>query len=136
MNGTRRRKFFKTCAGAASDGFVRGFAILSAFQFAGAVVHALGVPMPGVVIGLLLFTASLLLGWIKLEWVESTSSLLLKHMLLFFVPMTVLTMRLAPYLKAHWAALSVSVVASTLAVMLTTGLVAEFLLHKEGKAAE
>jgi holin-like protein len=136
MNGTRRRKFFKTCAGGASDGFARGFAILSAFQFAGAVVHALGVPMPGVVIGLLLFTASLLLGWIKLEWVESTSSLLLKHMLLFFVPMTVLTMRLAPYLKAHWAALSVSVVASTLAVMLTTGLVAEFLLHKEGKAAE
>jgi len=115
---------------------MRGFAILGAFQFAGAVAHALGVPMPGAVIGLVLFTASLFLGWIKLEWVESTTSFLLKHMLLFFVPMTVLTIRLAPMIKANWAALSVSIVVSTLAVMLTTGLVAELLLHKEGAVTE
>jgi holin-like protein len=114
---------------------MRGFAILSAFQFAGAVVHAFGVPMPGAVLGLVLFTASLFLGWIKLEWVESTSSFLLKHMLLFFVPMTVLTMRLAPMIRANWAALSVSIVVSTLAVLLTTGLVAEFLLRKKGTVA-
>jgi holin-like protein len=115
---------------------MRGFAILAAFQFAGAVAHALGLPMPGAVIGLVLFTASLFLGWIKLEWVESTTNFLLKHMLLFFVPMTVLTMRLAPIIKANWAALSVSIVVSTLAVLLTTGLVAELLLHKEGPVAE
>jgi holin-like protein len=115
---------------------MRGFAILSAFQFAGAVVHALGVPMPGAVVGLILFTASLFLGWVKVEWVESTSSLLLKHMLLFFVPMTVLTMRLAPMLRANWAALSVSILVSTLAVMLTTGLVADFLLRRKSAEAE
>jgi len=92
--------------------------------------------MPGVVIGLVLFTASLFLGWIKLEWVESSSSFLLKHMLLFFVPMTVLTMRLAPLIRANWAALSVSILVSTLAVMVTTGLVAELLLHKKDKVAE
>jgi holin-like protein len=115
---------------------MRGFAILSAFQFAGAVIHAFGFPMPGAVVGLLLFTASLFLGWIKLEWVESTTGFLLKHMLLFFVPMTVLTMRLAPMIKANWAALLVSIAVSTLAVMLTTGLVAELLLHKKGAATE
>ncbi len=115
---------------------MRGLAILGAFQFAGTVAHALGFPMPGAVIGLVLFTASLFLGWIKLEWVESTTSFLLKHMLLFFVPMTVLTMRLAPMIKANWAALSVSVVVSTLAVMVTTGLVAEFLLQKKGRVAK
>jgi holin-like protein len=114
---------------------MRGFVILVAFQFVGAVIHALGLPMPGAVVGLILFTASLFLGWIKLEWVESTTSLLLKHMLLFFVPMTVLTMRLAPVIKANWAALSVSVVVSTLAVMLTTGLVADFLLRKKSTVA-
>src|ERR1700686_797252 len=103
---------------------MRGFAILSAFQFAGGVAHALGIPMPGAVIGLILFTASLFLGWIKLEWVESTATFLLKHMLLFFVPMTVLTMRLAPLIRANWAALSVSIAVSTLAVLLTTGFVA------------
>jgi len=85
---------------------------------------------------LVLFTASLFLGWIKLEWVESSSSFLLKHMLLFFVPMTVLTMRLAPLIRANWAALSVSILVSTLAVMVTTGLVAELLLHKKDKVAE
>lgn len=115
---------------------MRGFAILSAFQFAGAAVHALGVSMPGAVVGLILFTASLFLGWVKVEWVESTSSLLLKHMLLFFVPMTVLTMRLAPMLRANWAALAVSILVSTLAVMLTTGLVADFLLHRKSEGAE
>jgi holin-like protein len=115
---------------------MRGFAILSGFQFVGAVIHALGFPMPGAVVGLIIFTASLFLGWVKLEWVESTTSLLLKHMLLFFVPMTVLTMRLAPMIRANWAALSVSIVVSTLAVMVTTGLVAEFLLHKKGTAAQ
>ncbi len=109
---------------------------MGAFQFAGAAVHALGVSMPGAVIGLILFTVSLFLGWIKLEWVEPTASFLLRHMLLFFVPMTVLIMRLAPIVKKNWAALSVSIVVSTLAVMVTTGLVAEFLLHKEGPAAE
>ena len=92
--------------------------------------------MPGVVIGLVLFTASLFLGWIKLEWVEFSSSFLLKHMLLFFVPMTVLTMRLAPMIRANWAELSVSIMVSTLAVMVTTGLVAELLLHRKDKVAE
>jgi holin-like protein len=115
---------------------MRGLAILAGFQFAGAAAHTLGIPMPGAVIGLILFTASLFLGWIKLEWVESTTSFLLKHMLLFFVPMAVLSMRLAPIIKANWAALSVSMVVSTLAVMLTTGLVAELLLHKKGAVAE
>jgi holin-like protein len=115
---------------------MKGFAILSGFQLAGGVAHALGFPIPGSVIGLILFTAALFLGWIKLEWVESAASLLLNHMLLFFVPMTVLTMRLAPLIKANWAALSVSIVVSTLAVLVTTGLVAEFLLHKEGVGAE
>jgi holin-like protein len=115
---------------------MRGFAILAGFQLAGAGIHALGVPMPGAVIGLVLFTASLFLGWVRLEWVEATANFMLKHMLLFFVPMTVLTLRLAPLIRANWAALSVSIVVSTLAVMLTTGLVAEWLLHRKDRVGQ
>lgn len=115
---------------------MKGFAILAGFQFIGAAVHTIGVPMPGSVIGLILFTASLFLGLVKLEWVEPAAAFLLKHMLLFFVPMTVLTMRLAPIIRANCAALSVSLVVSTLAVLLTTGLMAEFLLRKEGPVSE
>jgi holin-like protein len=110
---------------------MKGFGILAGFQFGGVAMHSLGVPMPGAVLGLILFTISLFLGLVKLEWVESAANLLLKHMLLFFVPMTVLTMRLSNVIRANWAALSVSIVVSTLAVMLTTGLVAELLLRKK-----
>ncbi len=92
--------------------------------------------MPGAVIGLILFAACLFLGWIKLEWVEESSSFLLKHMLLFFVPMTVMTMRLALVLRANWAALTVSILVSTLAVMATTGLVADLLLRRKDGATK
>lgn len=88
--------------------------------------------MPGAVLGLVFFTISLFAGWIKLEAVEEAANFLLRHMLLFFVPMTVLTMRLAGVLRANWVALTVGTVVSTLAVMLTTGLVAEWLLHRQG----
>lgn len=115
---------------------MKGFAILCGFQFVGVLIHLLGVPMPGAVIGLILFTMSLFAGLVKLEWVEESSSFLLRHMLLFFVPMTVLTMRLVPVLKANWAALSVSILVSTLAVMATTGLVADLLLHRKSGATK
>lgn len=92
--------------------------------------------MPGAVIGLILFAACLFLGWVKLEWVEESSNFLLKHMLLFFVPMTVMTMRLAPVLRANWAALLVSIFVSTLAVMASTGLVADYLLRRKDGAAK
>ncbi|MDR3764875.1 MAG: CidA/LrgA family protein [Acidobacteriota bacterium] len=115
---------------------MRGFAILSAFQLVGTLIHVVGVPMPGAVIGLFLFTASLFLGWVKLEWVEDSSNFLLKHMLLFFVPMTVMTMRLASVLRANWAALTVSIFVSTLAVMATTGLVADLLLRRKERAVK
>jgi holin-like protein len=115
---------------------MRGFALLLVFQLAGAALHAVGVPVPGSVIGLLLLTAALFSGIVRLESVEPTANFLLKHMLLFFVPMTVLTMRLGPMLQANWRALAVIIAVSTVAVMLSTGLVAELLLAKEGPVQE
>ena len=104
---------------------MRGIAILLSFNLLGAVLHtALGVPLPGGVLGLMLFTACLFLKWIKLEWVEQTASLLLRHMLLFFAPVIVGVIQFGPQIRQEWAAISVSLIGSTLAVMLVTGWIA------------
>lgn len=101
---------------------MRGFAILLAFQVAGTffeeVVH---LPMPGNVVGLLLFLAALSLGWVKLHWVEQTASWLLKHMMLFFAPFVVGTIVFFPLLSREWAAVLLPVVVSTVLIIAVTG---------------
>ena len=60
---------------------MRGLAILLLFNLVGLVLQkAAGVPLPGGVIGLILCTACLFAGIVKLEWVEPAAHLLLRHM--------------------------------------------------------
>jgi len=104
---------------------MRGFAILLVFNLLGNLLHAgLGVPLPGGVLGLILFTACLFLKLIKLEWVEQTATLLLRHMLLFFAPVIVGVIQFGPQIRQEWLAIAVSLIGSTLAVMLVTGWIA------------
>ncbi|MFC0213940.1 CidA/LrgA family protein [Paenibacillus chartarius] len=99
-----------------------GFAILLGFNLLGLAVKELGhIPLPANLIGLILFTASLFLRIVKLEWVEQTAGFLTKHMLLFFVPFLVGTMTFFPYIGAHWLSVGVSLVGSTFAVLAATG---------------
>ncbi|WP_317617263.1 CidA/LrgA family protein [Paenibacillus elgii] len=50
---------------------MRGFAILLGFYLLGTILQlGLKLPLPANVIGLILFTASLFLKWVKVEWVE------------------------------------------------------------------
>ena len=66
---------------------VRGFAIIGGFLFLGILMHRMGVPIPGGVIGLLGFYLAMSAGIVKLQWVEKTANLLLRHMVLMFVPL-------------------------------------------------
>jgi holin-like protein len=109
---------------------VLGFFILIAFELIGLELHRLGVPLPGPVAGLALFTFSLFAGWIKLEWVEKPSALLLRNMLLFFVPIIMGLVRLSPTLRQYWFPIAGSLFISLIAVMLTTGTVSHYLLHR------
>jgi holin-like protein len=109
---------------------MQGFAILLGFQLLGLALQRAGVPMPAPVLGMLLFTLSLFAGWIKLEWVEQPAGLLLRNMLLFFVPVTVAVMGLAPELARQWLPIAGSLVVSFVAVILTTGLISHLLLPK------
>ncbi|MCZ8521493.1 MULTISPECIES: CidA/LrgA family protein [Paenibacillus] len=101
---------------------MRGFAILLGFYFLGAILHEfLGIPLPANVIGLILFTLSLFLGWIRLEWVEAASGFLIKHMLLLFTPFVVGTMVFFDRIGQEAIPLILTLAGSTFGVLFITG---------------
>jgi holin-like protein len=112
-------------------GFLRGVALLLAFDFAGVGLHWLGVPLPAGVLGLLLLFAALSLGLVQLAWVERAASFLLRHMVLLFVPLTVGLIDAWRTAQRQALALGVSLVVSFVAVLLTTGLLGRWLLPEE-----
>ena len=105
-----------------------GFAVLTGFFLLGTSLHKLGVPIPGGVLGLMIFFLALQFGVVKLKWVERTAGFLLRHMVLLFVPLTVGLMELGPLLSRQALAITASLVVSLVSVILTTGLLGQWLL--------
>ena len=101
-------------------------AILVAFQVAGSwladVVH---LPVPGSVVGMILLTAILELGWLPLEAVRPAGDLLLRHLTLLYVPAGAALLLYVGVLRAAWLAVAVAGVASLLAVLLVVGVVTQ-----------
>jgi holin-like protein len=106
----------------------RGLALLVGFFLLGNLLHRVGVPIPGGVLGLLLLYGALTTGLVPLAWLQRASDLLLRHMVLLFVPLTVGLMDLGRVLSRQAFALTASLVVSFLAVLLTTGLLARWLV--------
>ena len=75
------------------------------------VVWATGVKLPGSIIGMLLLTAFLQMGWVKLRWVKGISDFLVSNMGFFFVPPGVALMLY----------FDVATVVSTVLVLVVTG---------------
>ena len=115
---------------------LRGLGIIAAISLFGGWLHARGVPVPGGVLGLLLFLGALLCGLLKLRWVDRAAGLLLRHMVLLFVPLTVGLMDLGPIFTRQAAAILTSAAVSFVAVLLTTGLLARWLFGAEERRAE
>jgi holin-like protein len=107
---------------------LRGFAILVAFYLLGLVLCRAGIPIPGGVLGLMIFYLAMTLGLVKLSWVERAANLLLRHMVLLFVPVTVGLMEVGRVLAQQAVALIASLLVSCVAVLLTTGLLGRQLL--------
>ncbi len=96
------------------------------FLLAGTIIQGTtGVPLPGNVIGLALFTAALFLKLIKLEWVEDSAQLLLKNMMLFFVPIIVATIAFWPDILRNGLPIVLTLVFSSLVTLAVTGLVTQ-----------
>lgn len=109
-----------------------GLAILLGFHLVGLWFQLyLHIPLPGNVIGLILFTISLFTGLIKLEWVETTASWFTGHMMLFFLPFVVGTMAFFPLIGANWLSIGLGVVGSSIATLLITGFFTSKLQRKQ-----
>ena len=107
---------------------IRGFAILLSLQLLGVVISDwMSLPIPGNVFGMGLLLCALLLGWIKVDWLDEAADLLLSNMALFFVPAGVGVMVYADLIAREWLPICVGLVLSTFIVMAVTGWVEQAL---------
>lgn len=109
---------------------------LGAFFAAGAAAaRALGLPLPGGVVGMLLLLAALRLGLVRAQWLERGAAWLFRHMLLFFIPAAVGAIQYPELLGADGARALGVVAASTVLVMAVTGATVEWLARRRGVRA-
>ncbi len=94
------------------------------------VVYLTGVKLPSSIIGMLLLTLLLELGWVKLHWVKGVSDFLVSNMGLFFVPPGVALMLYFDIIKAEFWPILVATVVSTIIVMVVTGWVYQFVRRR------
>ena len=97
-------------------------------QFVGEVVaHALDLPLPGPVIGLLLLLGLLVVRRGPDEAMRSTSNGLLRHLSLLFVPAGVGVVTQLGALAQDWVAIAGAVLVSTALGLVVTGVVMQSL---------
>jgi len=108
-----------------------GFAILLGFNLLGILLQHAGVPLPGNVIGLVLFVGCLFAGVVKLRWVEPAADVLLRNMLLFFAPVIVGALAFVPQMRAEWPAVVLGICVSTVVSILAAGFVARLMIRAE-----
>jgi holin-like protein len=114
-----------------------GLAILLVFNFLGVFLNRFfDIPLPGNVIGLILFTAALALKIVKLQWVEDAAQFMLRHMLVFFAPFVVGTMVFFSFIAEQWISIAISLIVSSVASLLVTGWATKWLLERRGERVQ
>jgi holin-like protein len=93
--------------------------------------EALGAPIPGNVLGILVLFLLLSFRVLRLEWVAEGADFLLAHLSLFFVPAVVSVIALVGPLRSSLLGVAVVMVSTTMVVMLATGWTAERLATPE-----
>jgi len=103
---------------------VAGLLILLGFNLAGdALMGALGLPVPGSVVGMVALAVALRRGWLRAETVRPAADVLLRNLALLFVPPGVGLMVFFDVVAAEWAAILMANVVGMLAVLAVVGLV-------------
>jgi holin-like protein len=102
------------------------------FQVGTWITDVLNLPIPGSMVGLTILFLLLLFKLIKLEWIEKGASWLLAELMLFFIPAAVGVINYQQALGSQWGKLLVVIVLSSLTVMASTGLTAQY-IAKRGK---
>ena len=100
------------------------------------IVWLTGVKLPSSIIGMLLLTLFLKLGWIKLHWVQGMSDFLVANLGFFFVPPGVALMLYFDVIRAQLWPILIATVLSTLLVLVVTGWVHQLTRKASNKAAD
>lgn len=107
---------------------LRQMAVLLLLVFIGEVLNkAVGIPIPGNILGMILLLVALLTGIIKLHQIEETSKFLLDHLTFLFVPAGVGLLSVTGILKDSWHILLLICIFTTILVMSITALVVQLL---------
>ncbi|MBS0308254.1 MAG: CidA/LrgA family protein [Proteobacteria bacterium] len=110
---------------------IQTFATLLVFQTLGeAIAHALSLPIPGPVIGMVLLLCYLLLRKGAAQQLTPTANGLLRHMAILYVPAGVGVMVYANRIAAEWLPIAVALVVSTVAALVVTALVIQGLKRR------
>lgn len=85
------------------------------------VVYLTHIKLPSSIIGMLLLTLFLKLGWIKLQWVQGLSDFLVANLGFFFVPPGVALMLYFDIIAAQFWPIVTATLVSTALVIIVTG---------------
>ena len=85
------------------------------------IVFLTGIKLPSSIIGMLLLTLFLKLGWIKLQWVQGLSDFLVANLGFFFVPPGVALMLYFDVIAAQFWPIVIATLVSTVLVLVVTG---------------
>ncbi|MCQ2251803.1 MAG: CidA/LrgA family protein [Bacteroidales bacterium] len=85
------------------------------------VVWITGIKFPSCIIGMLMLTFSMKMGWIKEKWVSKISAFLLDNLGLFFVPPGVSLMLYFDLIKAEFWPIVMATLVSTIVVLVFSG---------------
>ena len=110
---------------------IKQFAIIfGCLAFGEFVVMITGIKLPSSIIGMILLTLLLKLGWIKVSWVKGFSDALLKNLAILFVPAGVSLMYYFNLFKGSFFPIIVSILLSTIIVLVVTGWVHQIMRKK------
>lgn len=100
------------------------------------IVQWLHLPIPGNVFGMILLFILLVTGVFKLEWVNEASSFLIKHLVFFFIPITVGMMNLGTIFLQNGLSLMIILIVSAVIGMVVTSGMAQLLGKKREVSKE
>ena len=100
-----------------------------------AVAVWLNIPLPGNMLGMLFLFMLLASGLVRMQWIETAATLLLRHLAFFFVPIAVGLMSLSDLLRASGMALLVTLLASAAVGIVLAGAVTQMLARRGGSAS-
>lgn len=112
--------------------YLKQMGIILCIAFLGEIMKAiLPLPVPANIYGILFMLGALLSGVLKVDQIRETSNFLIEIMPILFVPVSVGLMDSWEILKGSWIQYFVIAMVSTVAVMVISGKVTQFVIQRK-----